>query len=259
MATVDRRPEQNLHPEGMTPAQETLAGMLFDTKTLGKVRRRSQNDNGSYSFEDTTRELGIIDFAQDDLEFAIKLHDEKPDAPLSPFYVNLRNLSPEVLKQIGVVVHELEPSFEREGHLPGPDVCAGVPKAGVPLARAYSRASGIPMVEIFDKEEGAGGARKIVHKNDLVAGTSVRLIDDLASQGFTKLESVREAREMGYVADSFYVLIDREQGGIDALKQIVPDVRAAIKITQLFDFGLRTGRINREQYDRAAKYLTPGN
>ncbi len=255
--TVDNRAEQNLHPEGMTPAQETLAGMLFDTKTLGKVQKRYPHNTG-FRFENTTREVGIIDFAQDDFEFALKVHEEKPDAPLSPFFVNLRNLSPEVLGQIGIVMHELAPYFERQAHI-GPDVCAGVPKAGVPLAQAYSEVSGIPMVEIFDKEEGTGGGRKIIHKNESVEDTSVRLIDDLASQGLTKLESVREAREMGYAVDSFYVLIDREQGGIDALKQVVVDVKAAIKITQLFDFGLRTGRITREQYDRATQYLKPGN
>lgn len=242
------------HPEGLTPEQENLAAMFFDTKTEGKVRSRYQNPDGSYRFEETTRKMGIIDFPQNEHEFAIRQHDKEPDAPLSKFYVNLRNLDKDVLDQIGVVMREMTPSFEINGNLPSPDVCAGVPSAGVPLAEAYSKATGIPIVEIFDKD-----GRRIVHKEASVQNKSIRLIDDLASQGITKLESVEEAQKMGYIVDSFYVLIDREQGGIDALRKVIPDVRFAFKISQLFKFGLRTERISRKQYDEAMEYLHPSS
>lgn len=243
-----------LDPEGLSPAQEKLAAMLFDTKTEGKVRSRYQNPDGSYRFEETSRKMGIIDFPQNEHEFAIRQHGEEPDAPLSKFYVNLRNLDNDVLSQIGVVMREMTPSFEINGYLPGPDVCAGVPSAGVPLAEAYSRATGIPMVEIFDKD-----GRRIVHKEASVQNKSIRLIDDLASQGITKLEAVKAAQEAGFAVDSFYVLIDREQGGIGALKKVIPDVRFAFKISQLFKFGLTTGRISQKQHDEAMEYLHPSS
>ncbi len=237
-------------PERLTSEQEKLAAMFFDTKTNGKVRSRFQSPDGSYRFEETTRQMGIIDFPQNEHEFAIRQHDIEPGAPLSRFYINLRNLNDDVLVQIGAVMREMTPYPELSGHIPGPDVCAGIPSKGVPLAQAYSRATGIPMVEIFDKD-----GSKIVHRETSVQNKSVRLIDDLASQGITKLESVEAARKMGYVIDSFYVLIDREQGGIDALKKVIPDVRFAFKISQLFKFGLRTARISQKQYDEAMQYL----
>lgn len=255
--TIDGRAEQGLHPEGMTPTQETLAAMFFDTKTLGKARKRYQNPDGSYRFEEVPREMGIIDFAQDEHEFAITEHiSGNPSAPLSPFFLNIRGLNKRVLGQVGQVFAEMTPYFELHGHLPGPDVYAGVPKAGVPLAEAYSRATGIPSVEVFDKD-----GRQIVRKDDRNEGKTIRLIDDLVTKATTKLEAIKAAEEMGYIVDSFYVVVDREQGGMDVLKKELPaiDVRAAVKITQLFDFGLRTGRITREQYDRAVEYLTPGN
>ena len=259
MSSVDTRPEQNLHPEGMTPNQERLVELFLTTKTLGKVRRRYPAVDGGYRFETITRELGVVDFAQDEFEFAIKQHDKEPEAPLSPFYLNIRNLSDEVLSQCSVVLREMEPFFEREGHLPHPDICAGVPNAGVPIADSYSKISGIPMVEIFDKEEHADGTRKILHKDSLGEGASVRLIDDLASQGLTKLESVKEAREMGYRIDSFFVLVDRMQGGIEELRKVVPNVKAAVTIKQILEYGLRTQKISREQYERAYDYLSKTN
>jgi len=254
--TAETTSEHNFHPEGLTSNQEKLALMFFDTKTLGKTRRRFQNPDASYRFEGTSREMAIIDFARDEFEFAITEHIMgKPEAPLAPFFINLRNLSPEVLHQVGVVLNELVSFFEREGHLPGPDFCAGIPKAGVPIANAYAKISGIPMVEIFDKEENSDGTRRILHKKESGNGENIRLIDDLVSQGISKLESVREAQEMGYHIGSFFVLVDRQQGGIEKLKEVVTDVKAAMTITQILNFGLRNQRLDKKLYDRAVSYL----
>lgn len=255
MTSKEVRAGENLHPEGLTSIQERLVEALFTTKTLGKVKKRYLDGNGGFRFEEMTREMGVIDFSQDpEHEFAITVHTKTPEAALSPFFINLRNLDSNVLGQIGEVMHEMAPYFESHGHVPGPDIVAGVPKAGVPLAEAYSKVSRIPAEDIFGKEETAT-TKKIVGLGKDGKGIEVRLIDDLASQGITKVQAVEAAEEMGYRVASFYVLIDREQGGLDILKKHVPDVRAAMTITQIFDFALRRGFIQKEMHEKCLGYV----
>lgn len=247
----------HLHPEGLNLPQEELLKALFTTKTLGKIVRRFENQDGSFRFETSQEDINIFAFAKDpEHEFAITEHIEgDPGAPLSPFFINLRNLTPDILKQIGEVMHDMTPIMERQAHFPKPpDLIAGVPKAGVPLARAYSQASGIPFDEIFDKEE-TETSKRIVSNGKKGEGQKVRLVDDLASQGITKIQAVKAAEEVQYEVASFYVLIDREQGGLDILKKYVPDVRAAMKITQIFDFALRKGFIDQGMHEKCLSYI----
>jgi len=250
----DRRSEYNLHPEGLTPNQEILAAMFLDTKTEGKSRKRYQNSDGSYRFEEVPRPMAIIDFANDDYEFAITEHiKENPAAPLSPLYINIRNLNNKVLNQVGIVINEMESSDEKRGVIFRPDLCAGIPTAGVPLAEAYSKISGIPEKKIFNKEEN-GGVSRIVGNTE-GDNIKLRLIDDLASQGITKVESAKEAQAMGFDVVSFFVVVDRQQGGLERLREIVPEVKAAMTITQILQFGLRTGRMTQEKHDKVLAYF----
>jgi len=148
--------KENIHPEGLTDTQEKLADLLIETKIQAKVRRRCKLPDGTYQFPEVIRNTSPIDFPQDPGEFVLKLHEHNPSAPLSPIYINLRNLPEEVLDHIGKVLAEIE-SQET------PDFCAGIPNAGIPIAQAYSKFSGIELINIFDKVQEKSG-RRIVAK-----------------------------------------------------------------------------------------------
>lgn len=236
-------------PEGLTVNQEILADMLFETKQIVPVTRRIALDGGGYEFQKIERPTSPIDFAQEG-EFALKMHEDQPDAPLSPVYVNFRNLPERVLDRVGLVLSEI-PTDEPA------DFCAGIPKAGLPLAEAYSRHSGIPVIDIFGKEEKTGGRRKIVAGEGIdTTGTNVRLIDDLATGGETKLEAIRAAEEMGLRVVDILVLVDRQQGATEQLKEAGYTLKAAFTLLdQLLKYGLRTDKISVEQYNQVKEYL----
>src|SRR5438309_1400240 len=116
-------------------AQQALADQLIETNITAKVLRRFQNGDGSYHFEEIVRETHPFDFAVHQGEFAMKIHDKIPDAPLSPFYISLRNLPKELLVLVAKTINEVTPKEEL-------DFCTGIPRAGIPIAQEYSRVSG---------------------------------------------------------------------------------------------------------------------
>ncbi|HPD44935.1 MAG TPA: phosphoribosyltransferase family protein [Candidatus Woesebacteria bacterium] len=235
----------------MTENQKKLADLLIATKTEAKVRRREQLVDGSYRFYEVVRPTSPIDFAREG-EFALKLHEKNPTAPLSPIYINLRNLPEDLLKHMGLVLAEITKGSKA-------DFCAGIPDAGVPIARAYAAAAGMEIKDVLAKAETKEG-RRIV-KTDLghekeLTGKRVRLIDDLVTQADTKLEAIRAAEEAGLKVADIVVLVDREQGGAKQLAEAGYQIRAAFKLSQLLDYYLMTGQINRTKYDRVNYYLT---
>lgn len=108
------------HPEGLSPNQELLADLMFDTRTEAPVMRRLQ----SGVFEKIIRPTSPIDFALEG-EFGMKIHDSQPDAPLSPLYINLRELPENILNQFGLVLSEMDLGDDAR-----PDVSSGIPNAG---------------------------------------------------------------------------------------------------------------------------------
>lgn len=235
------------HPEGLTEAQEKLASLMFDTKTVAPVKRRIELPDGGYKFEQVERPTAPLDFAQPG-EFALKLHETQPDAPLSPVYINLRKLPQEIIDQIGVVMAEVKTSEV-------PNVCTGIPKAGVPLAQSYSEKSGIPYVDVFEKEETEQG-RRIVAGEGEGEKRKLRIVDDMVTEGHTKLEAVRAAEQMGFKVTEILVVIDREQGARKQLEEAGCNLVAAFTLSQLLRYGLRTKRITKDQYGRVQNYFS---
>jgi len=243
------------HPEGMTVEQERLADLLFTTKTEAPMNRKRTFSDGSFDFVKRERLTGPIDFAVSDKvddtteeEFALKIHESDPNAPLSPIYINLRNLPESVLNQFGVVMAEMDSIAQK------PEVSAGIPNAGTPLAEAYSKHSGISVEEIFNKEESAT-VRRIVAKGGVTGeGRKLRLIDDLATGGQTKIEAIRAAEEMGFEIVDVTVLVDRQQGATEDLKKAGHTLRAAFTLDHLLNYGLRKGHLNEEQFKRVQEY-----
>ncbi|KXK10167.1 MAG: Orotate phosphoribosyltransferase [Microgenomates bacterium OLB23] len=234
------------HPEGLTSAQEKLADLLFTTKTRAKVRRRS-GAPGAWEFVQIERDTSPVDFAQEG-EFVLKLHETQPDAPLSPIYFNLRNLPEVVLHQMALAMADI-PDKEK------PAFCVGIPQAGEPIGLAYAAATGIPHVQILEKKETPEG-RTIVpasaHKN--VHGP-VRVIDDLVTQGHTKIETINAIRTMGIAITDLTVLIDREQGARADLAAAGVELRAVFTMKQLLNYFLRVGHIDQARYAQVTAYM----
>jgi uridine monophosphate synthetase len=146
----------------------------------------------------------------------------------SPFYVDLRVVisHPEVLAQVGRLL-AAEVARCRA------DRIAGIPYAGLPLAVAASLAGGIPLVYPRREEKAYGTRRRI--EGTFKPGERVVVIDDIVTDGASKLEAIEPLVAAGLVVEDLVVLIDREQGGRERLAQKGYRLHAVLTISACFD------------------------
>ncbi len=209
------------HPEGLTASQENLALALFEADVVQ------------------------LDFEKG---WRLKLHENHPDAPLSPFYIDLRRLQSNLAAKQTAVSILIEQARELEY-----DCLAGIPLAAVALTSSMADIIGIPQITPRMDRKTHGQIRKIdgVYQE----GEVVLVVDDLITRADTKLDAIQVLEKNGLVVKDVVVIFDREQGGTEQLAEKGYALHAALKIKPTLKFYARVGKISQEQLDYVLKYL----
>ncbi|MFL5943439.1 MAG: orotate phosphoribosyltransferase [Gaiellaceae bacterium] len=100
---------------------------------------------------------------------------------------------------------------------------------GVVLAASASLVCGLPFLMIRDAAKEYGTANRI--EGPFEPGESVCLVEDVVTSGGALLGAVEAAREAGLVVRTAVCVVDREEGGADAL------ARHAVRLRPLFRAG----------------------
>jgi uridine monophosphate synthetase len=180
--------------------------------------------------------------------FRLKLHDKNPNAPPSPIYVDLR-----ILRSLPDVMDSAVEVYESLANGLKFDLLADVPRAATPIVAILSHKSRVPMVSPRMDEKEHGIRR---HIDGLFEhGQRVLVIDDLITLADSKLAAITILEENGLKVTDVLVLIDREQGGVEALSRRGISCHCAFKLKSLLDFYLEEKRITTEQYERTVGYL----
>jgi len=111
-------------------------------------------------------------------------------------------------------------------HDPEADRLAAPVLGGVVLAASASLVSGLPFLMIRDAAKEYGTANRI--EGPFQEGESVCLVEDVVTSGGALLEAVEAVREAGLVVRTAVCVVDREEGGADAL------ARHAVRLRPLF-------------------------
>ena len=125
-------------------------------------------------------------------------------------------------ERIAAAVREHEPEAVR---LAAPVLGA------VPLAAAASLAGGLPFVIVRDEAKGYGTANRL--EGAFEEGELVCLVEDIVTSGGALLESVAAVREAGLVVRTAVCVIDREEGGADALARLAVRLRPLYRVKDL--------------------------
>lgn len=151
----------------------------------------------------------------------------------SRYYLDkyLFETKPELLAALGRAiadtVREHEPEAQR---------LAAPVLGGVVLAASAALDSGLPFLMIRDAAKEYGTANRI--EGAFEPGERVCLVEDIVTSGGALLEAVTAVREAGLVVGTAVCVVDREEGGADAL------ARQAVRLRPLFRAGelLRTDK-----------------
>lgn len=181
--------------------------------------------------------------------FKLKLHDRQPDAPLSPFYLDLRvppagRLSQSTVECAGRALHW-------KSQVTGLDYqyIIGLPQAGEPFAQHFPRTRNPLCSEVtllhMRKEELPDGTRRLAGpvSGYYHAGGRVLIIDDLITQADTKLEGIRLLEEAGLIVRDVLVIVDRQQGGAQQLTDAGYRLHALFTIAELVQYYASLGYI----------------
>ena len=120
---------------------------------------------------------------------------------------------PELLGPLGEAIaeaaHALEPDAVR---LAGPELGA------VPLTAAASLASGLPFLIVRKEAKSHGTGNRL--EGAYEEGELACLIEDVVTSGGAAVESVEALREAGIEVRHVVCVVDREEGGADALARV---------------------------------------
>jgi uridine monophosphate synthetase len=167
---------------------------------------------------------------------------------LSPFYVDLRGIisHPAVLRAVAErILDALRPlAFQR---------VAGIPYAGLPIATAVSLAGDIPLI-YARKEAKEYGTRRVV-EGKFEAGDVVALIDDVITDGASKFEAAAPLEAAGLTVRDFVILLDREQGGAERLKERGYTLHSALKITDVLAYLHEKGHLDPALHQRCLEFI----
>ena len=128
---------------------------------------------------------------------------------------------PDLLRPLGEAIAAAVAEHEPEAvRLAAPELGA------VPLAAAASLESGLPFVIVRGEQKEYGTANRI--EGAFEPGECVCLVEDVVTSGGAAIEAVQALREAGLRVANAICVVDREEGGADAL------ARHAVRLRPLF-------------------------
>lgn len=199
--------------------------------------------------------------SEDGKGFKLKLHENNPNASLSPFYVNLRgkehptNPGP-VNQQLKNKVGEML-FWKAQMEAIKFNQVAGIPQAGEPLSKAFAKAAkkNKQKVDLIRLKKETDEKRRITIDRKIDSLQKVLLIDDLITKAESKLEAIEAVEsKLGEVA-GILTVIDREQGSKEQLLQRNYPVHCLFKLSWLLKKYLITKRINLSTYQEIKNYI----
>ncbi len=167
---------------------------------------------------------------------------------ISPFYLDMRRLVsfPDALRRVAKAYAGLLSglTFDR---------LVGIPYAALPIGTAVALEINRPL--IYPRREAKEYGTRAAIEGVFEPGETAVVIDDLATTGDTKIETIHKLEEAGLVVRDIVVLIDREQGAQETLRKAGYAYHAIARIGSLLDEWRASGAISEVQYDAVQAYL----
>lgn len=146
----------------------------------------------------------------------------------SKYYVDkyVFETDPACLEMIGERIASMIP--------PGTQRLAGIEIGSIPLAAIASVKSRVPFV-IVRKEKKGYGTNKLV-EGVFSTGENVLVIEDVVTTAKGALGAIRSLREAGLIVEEIICVVNREEGGREALEKEGIKVRSLVTASELLGY-----------------------
>lgn len=168
---------------------------------------------------------------------------------MSPVYCDFRGLvsKPGLLAEIGKALADRAKEI-------GCDRIAGIPYAGLPLGVAAGIAGDIPM--IYPRKEVKDYGTKKLIEGEYKPGDKVLVIDDIVTDGASKLEAIFPLEDAGLIVDDILIILDREQGGGRTLAKAGYKLHSLGKLSEVLDALVNSGKVEPEMRATVSKWIS---
>jgi uridine monophosphate synthetase len=215
-----------------------------DTMNAARARHPDKRSGTTTSLiEDVIRqmyEIGAIRFEPVTLKSGL----------VSPYYNNLRVLAsyPPLLRKVAALMSQtmLDAGVQ-------PDLLVGIAEAGIPLAVALSQHTGIPAGYVRSSAKQHGTKRMV--EGAWQPGATTVLVDDVVSDGASKLEVLGHLQEAGLQVRDIVVLVDRGQGGPQLMSRHGLNCHAAVNMDDVLSILLKAGHIIPQQVEDSHRFM----
>ena len=146
----------------------------------------------------------------------------------SPYYLDKYRFEtrPELLRPLGEAIAEAANAVEPDAvRLAGPELGA------VPLAAAASLASGLPFLIVRKEAKAYGTGNRL--EGVFEEGELACLVEDVVTSGGAAVESVEALREAGIEVRHAVCVVDREEGGADALARVGVRLEPLFRLSEI--------------------------
>jgi orotate phosphoribosyltransferase len=142
---------------------------------------------------------------------------------------------PDILAALGERIAQAVAEFEPDAvRLAGPELGA------VALAAAGSLASGLPFLIVRKAAKDYGTSNRIEGVYD--DGDCVCLVEDVVTSGGALLDAVAALRDAGLTVRSAVCVVDREEGGADALARQAVRLRPVFRASEVLEADKRPAK-----------------
>jgi orotate phosphoribosyltransferase len=183
-------------------------------------------------------EHGLFNFGEFTFKSGIK----------SPMYMNLRNLLsyPEFLKDVAKAYAELIDGVEY-------DRLGAIPYGAISMASALSLKLNTPWLCARKESKEYGMGKDLI--GDFEEGETVLIIDDLVTNGDSKVESLGSFTGNGLSVKDFAVMLDYDRGATEMLAEKGFNLHRMMTVREAVDIIHNEGKIDDEMYQKCVAFL----
>ena len=104
------------------------------------------------------------------------------------------------------------------------------------------------------KETKSYGTKKLI-EGQFEPGENCIIIEDVVTSGSSILETVTDLKKEGLIVNEAYVIVDREHGGRNHLKNNGIEMKSLFTLTQLIKYLVEDNKIGEEMLEKISKHL----